>query len=221
MMTKNTILASALLGAALSASTASAALQTTGTLSTWLSGANGNGILNSWILPGNAPNGNYDWSGNVSSGSSTSATIGDDGFYYAGITVSGAGLSAVSSGSKLQISGAGGPVTVTFTFNANVVGAGFLVSSASPPTSVTVFNNGLVGTSAAIAIDPSLNGGGAGTGFFGVYAQSSADTFTSISITLNSGQTIELEGAFLQLVPAPGAVALLGVAGMVGSRRRR
>lgn len=220
MMSKTTILSSALLGAALTASTASAALQTTGTLASWLSGASGNGIASSWILPSNAPNGNYDWTGNVSSSSSISATIGDDGFYYAGITVSGSGLSAVG-GNVLQISGSGGPVTVTFTFNANVVGAGFLVSSASPPTSVTVFNNGLVGTSSAIAIDPALNGGGTGVGFFGVWAQSGADTFTSISVTLNSGQTIALSGAYLQLVPAPGAVALLGVAGMVGSRRRR
>jgi hypothetical protein len=218
---KTTIATSAVLGAALAASTASAALVNTGSLSTWLSNAGGNGIASSWVIPSNAPNGNYDWFGQVNVTSSAAATIGDDGFYYAGISVSaGDGLST-TSGSTLSILASGAPVTVTFTFNANVVGAGFLVSSATPPTSITVFNNGSVGTSSAIAVDPSLNGGGTGYGFFGVYETSSTSSFTSISITLNANQTLVLSGAYLQLVPAPGAVALLGVAGMVGSRRRR
>jgi uncharacterized protein (TIGR03382 family) len=225
MNTKKSIIALAVAGSAISAATAAAApvvpgFTSTGSLSTWLTGAGNAGWANSWIIPSSAPNGNYSWTGQVSSSVPTSATIGDGGFYYAGITASGNGLSAFNP-STLRIDAAGGPVTVTFTFNANVRGIGFIVAAATPPTSVTVFTQGAVASSTTTSIDPAANGGGTGLGFFGAYSNDNTTVLTSVSITLNSGQFIDLTGAYIQLVPAPGAMALLGVAGLVGGRRRR
>jgi hypothetical protein len=216
MNTKTAIPALVVSAASLASSSASAAINTADTLASWTSGLSG--WANSWVIPSNAPNGTYDWTGQVSSSGPTSATIGDDGFYYAGISVTGTGLSAPSS-SVLRLDATGGPITVTFTFNANVRGIGFLVSSAVPGVPITMFTNGLVSSSTTVAVDPSANGGGTGLGFFGASA-GLTDSLTSLSVTLNAGQVLDLSGAYLQLVPAPGAVALLGLAGVIGSRRR-
>jgi hypothetical protein len=220
MHSKATIPALVVSVAALTSASASAAINTSDTLSAWTSGLSG--WANSWVIPSNAPNGNYSWSGQVASASSSSATIADGGFYYAGISASGTGLSAVGAGgnSALRLDATGGPITVTFTFSANVRGIGFLVSSAVPSDPITLFTNGLVSSSTIVTVNPLANGGGTGLGFFGASA-GLTDTLTSVSVTLNSGQVLELSGAYLQLVPAPGALALLGVAGIVGGRRRR
>jgi len=208
----------ALTGAAVVTSSATAAINVASSLTSWTSGLGT--FANSWVIPSNAPNGGYDWTSQVNS-NTTSGTVADDGFYYAGISFSGTGLVSTTNGSSLSITATtSAPVTVTFTFNANVRAAGFLVGAAtSPPTSITMFVNGAALSPNVMALNnsPSV---GSNLGFFGAMA-SGADVISTLTVTINAGQTVELTGAYLQLVPAPGAVALLGVAGLVGGRRRR
>jgi hypothetical protein len=224
MKSKTTAIVLATSAAAIVAPGAAAAISTASTLNgagSWSAGLHA--WANSWVIPSNAPNGSYDWNGNVNS-STTSGTVADDGFYYAGISFSGTGLVGTTNGSSLSIvATSSAPVTVTFTFDARVKAAGFLVSLASPALQITMFVNGDATTPHVMAIDPAANGGGTGLGFLGAMADAtgSETSISTLTLTINAGQTVALSGAYLQLVPAPGALALLGAAGIVGGRRRR
>ena len=58
--------------------------------------------------------------------------------------------------------------------------------------------------------------------FLGIYADSLLDDdITSITMSLSVNRGLSITGSAFALVPAPGAVALLGVAGLIGTRRRR
>ena len=58
------------------------------------------------------------------------------------------------------------------------------------------------------------------SGFIGAWNNSSR-ALQSVTFALQQGATLTITGITYGMVPAPGAVALLGLAGMVGSRRRR
>ena len=63
---------------------------------------------------------------------------------------------------------------------------------------------------------------GADSGVIGVYQNSLlGPRIDTIQFTLSSGQQASLTGFTVGVIPAPGAMALLSVAGLVGTRRRR
>ncbi|MFM9181366.1 MAG: hypothetical protein ACKOV8_09015, partial [Phycisphaerales bacterium] len=103
---------------------------------------------------------------------------------------------------------------ITFTFNQGVQGVGgrFFATDVNfnvQPTFLRVTlsdGSGFVG---------SINSATAFTGFY-----STGALITSISIAVDSGEFPTADTLSI-VVPAPGAVALLGAAGLVGRRRRR
>jgi hypothetical protein len=76
-------------------------------------------------------------------------------------------------------------------------------------------------------VSVSINGGNfmtvttPNTGFIGVYADQVGTRIDTVAFALSSNQSVEITGFTVAVIPAPGAMALLGVAGLVGSRRRR
>lgn len=117
-------------------------------------------------------------------------------------------------------------ITITFTnstgnVQTGIMGAGifFSYTASGSPTNgdITVtFANGLTST-----ITQNLSGG-----FVGVWNQNpdgaNWNKISSITLSVANGSgNLAISGVEVGLVPAPGAVALVGVAGLVGSRRRR
>lgn len=106
------------------------------------------------------------------------------------------------------------PTPMTFTFNQGVQGVGgrFFatdVNFAVQPTFIQITlsdGSGFVG---------SINNATTFTGFY-----STGALITSISIAVDSGEYPTADTLSI-VIPAPGAVALLGVAGLAGGRRRR
>ena len=104
--------------------------------------------------------------------------------------------------------------TITFTFNQGVQGVGgrFFATDfafAVQPTSLQVTlsdGSGFIG---------SINNASTFTGFY-----STGALITSITLSVDSGEYATADTLSI-VVPAPGAVALLGAAGLVGRRRRR
>jgi hypothetical protein len=72
-----------------------------------------------------------------------------------------------------------------------------------------------------------FNGVGPFTSFIGFLASQPADgtlpngPITSFQLTLAAGATLTATSFGYAIVPAPGAIALLGAAGLVSARRRR
>ena len=107
-----------------------------------------------------------------------------------------------------------GSNTMTFTFNQGVQGVGgrFFATDfnfAVQPTFLQVTlsdGSGFIG---------SINNATTFTGFY-----STGALITSISLSVDSGEYATADTLSI-VVPAPGAVALLGAAGLVGRRRRR
>jgi len=106
------------------------------------------------------------------------------------------------------------PEALTFTFNQGVQGVGgrFFATDfnfAVQPTFMQVTlsdGSGFIG---------SINSATAFTGFY-----STGALITSITISVDSGEYPTADTLSI-VIPAPGAVALLGVAGLAGRRRRR
>ena len=106
------------------------------------------------------------------------------------------------------------PTTMTFTFNQGVQGVGgrFFATDfnfAVQPTFLQVTlsdGSGFIG---------SINSATAFTGFY-----STGALITSITLAVDSGEYPTADTLSI-VVPAPGAVALMGVAGLAGGRRRR
>jgi hypothetical protein len=114
------------------------------------------------------------------------------------------------------------PETLTFTFTPGVraVGGNFFGTSQD-------FGNALVIFTVALSNGTSYTGEALSPASFTGFRSTTAATISSLSIDVESA----IDGTagypsvdnlyFGVTVPAPGAVALLGVAGFVGSRRRR
>jgi hypothetical protein len=118
----------------------------------------------------------------------------------------------------------GTPFSMTFTFSAgggpspaNFLGGVGFAYTISPGQSMSVTVN-YAGGNASTGNFPAS---GSGSLFVGVWT--SGGTAVQ-SVVFSAGQpntTITITDIYYGLVPAPGAVALVGVAGLVGSRRRR
>ena len=106
------------------------------------------------------------------------------------------------------------PTAVTFSFNEGVQGVGgrFFATDFDFAVQPTFLNITLSDGSGFIG---SINSATAFTGFY-----STGALITSITISVDSGEYPAADTLSI-IVPAPGAVALLGAAGLVGRRRRR
>jgi len=106
------------------------------------------------------------------------------------------------------------PTAVTFSFNQGVQGVGgrFFATDFAFAVQPTFLNITLSDGSGFIG---SINSATAFTGFY-----STGALITSITISVDSGEFPTADTLSI-VVPAPGAVALLGAAGLVGRRRRR
>jgi hypothetical protein len=107
------------------------------------------------------------------------------------------------------------PTSVTFSFNQGVQGVGgrFFATDFAFAVQPTFLNITLSDGSGFIG---SINSATAFTGFY-----STGALITSITISVDSGEFPTADTLSIIVVPAPGAVALLGAAGLVGRRRRR
>jgi hypothetical protein len=116
-----------------------------------------------------------------------------------------------------------GQTQLTFTFTNSTGSAGGLYgigfffnvsSTASNWNVVATFGSTSAGTNQTFAAT------GNWVGFY-TDAPSTLLTVTFTNSTGGANNTVEVTGLAYALVPTPGAAALLGVAGLVGSRRRR
>ena len=204
------------------ASSAGAAVTAYNNLAAWQAAASGApaGI----ITAGGAVYAN-DWSGSYAPTGTGTITFGG-GWQQMTAVSTGPALSvagtaiAVSNGTSLQ--------NVTFTFLANSWGSphgptgtdgfyGFGISfNNSTATSIQiVVNNTFDPTNPMI-----LSVSGA-SGFVGVVVDFGGTKLSTVTFSMNSGQGFDVTGTQFAAVPAPGAAALLGLAGLVGTRRRR
>jgi hypothetical protein len=106
------------------------------------------------------------------------------------------------------------PESVTFSFNQGVHGVGgrFFATDISFAVQQTILTVTLSDGSGFVGL---VNSATAFTGFY-----STGALITSITIAVDSGEYPTIDNLSV-VVPAPGAVALLGAAGLVGRRRRR
>ena len=81
------------------------------------------------------------------------------------------------------------------------------------PLATAVFGNNTGATWNSFVVAPGVN-------FIGFYSNSN-DRVIDVTLMFGNGAVITVTDLEYGLVPAPGAVALVGVAGLVGSRRRR
>jgi hypothetical protein len=106
------------------------------------------------------------------------------------------------------------PTDLTFTFNQGVQGVGgrFFATDINFAVQQTIMQITLSDGSGFVGLINSA------TQFLGFY--STGALITSITISVDSGEYPAADTLSI-VVPAPGAVALLGAAGLVGRRRRR
>lgn len=115
-----------------------------------------------------------------------------------------------------------GPAGITFTFDAAVIGAAPTMAGivwTDGPAMIIFEAFDTMGNSLGVLTgthgDAGFNGGTAEDRFYGIEFAGGIG-----SISIQSGNTIEVD--HLQyVVPAPGAATLLGIAGILASRRRR
>lgn len=191
------------------AGSAQAALQVTSTYATWSGGVAG---FTAPIVKGDLLYG----TGTGTSGSGSSASAGTWGLQF---NVASDTNSMGWTSSTVVVGVAGGLQTLTFTFPSGgtfpVRGFGFYYTGGTG----SPFNIGVAVNSNVLANQTIATGS---NNFLGFYQDTPADpAITSVTLFVSSGNGFTMTGSAFALVPAPGAVALLGVAGLVGSRRRR
>jgi uncharacterized protein (TIGR03382 family) len=160
---------------------------------------------------------------------SASGTGGTAGYGWEFFTMSIVNGSVIYTGGNLVISNtsSAAETDVTFTFNYSGPGAptgtqgvyGFGINVLFNPSASTWTG---VGVNAA-----SIGNGAYNNGFIGIIASVPGSTdpvgppVNSVRFSFQGGTTVTITGTQYYIVPAPGAVALLGAAGLVSARRRR
>jgi len=198
---------------------ASAAFQVTQSNATWASGTSA--IPVTYTDPGSIAN---------TSGSGLSWT-GGDGWEAFALTTTGNSGAVTLTGSSPSVTAINFAASSTFAFTQfqfdfvgseqiwgpqgtdGIYSVGFNISFTPGPDTagVTVTVNGV----------HNLVVNGAATGFVGVYAGAIGDgRIDTISFSLSSGQSAIVTGFTVGVIPAPGAIALLGAAGLISRRRR-
>ena len=202
-------------------SAATAAVQTASTINSWTGNANaiiaaqsGNAYIIGSGITGDPTPLAFSVSG---SGSSpfTSGSIGGGGFYYAGVTLGASNGTWTTSGSNLVFTASGvSNGQLTFTMNANVWGIALQYSVGPSSNEAFVQSNG---APSLFSSSVATTGGG---GWLGI-TNDTGGGVSVVNLTISAGQSITFVGAQYLMVPAPGAVALVGLAGLVGGPRRR
>jgi hypothetical protein len=216
-MKNHTLIAS--LGAASLAAAASASFTPHQQFANWYNAVNtAIGTTGGYYDPGTFAN----WTG-------TSSTTGTAGYGWEAFTVS------VTNGTVAEVSGnlvftsisSSSVMGVTFTFDRSTAVAptasegvyGFGLNISILPSGFDFI--GIDANGASVANGPYANGF---VGIVGSVTTPPAPTnppLLNIVFDFQGGSTVTVTGTNYYMVPAPGAVALLGVAGIVGSRRRR
>jgi hypothetical protein len=118
----------------------------------------------------------------------------------------------------------GTPFSMTFTFSgsgsapANFMGGVAFDFTVTPGQLISVTATYTGGN----ATTGTYNAAGAPTALFVGFWSSGGQGIDSVTFTAGGANTtFEITNIYYGLVPAPGAIALVGVAGLVGSRRRR
>jgi hypothetical protein len=149
----------------------------------------------------------------------------EDGFHespFGGSTASVEWSASASAGLYAQggVLSTNSPETLTFTFTPGVraVGGNFFGTDVA-------FNNAAVFFSVLLSDGTSYEGEASSPASFTGFRSTTAATIASLTINVENavgtGAVYPSVDNLYFGVPAPGAVALLGVAGLVGSRRRR
>ncbi len=181
-----------------------------------------------WNTAANALTGEYTDPGSFVAGSNVGgvAAVYSGGWENFTVTAGSGGTAVWNANTSIVLTAAAGALT-SFTFNFYDAPSGgssgiwgfYMAFNPAMTGSGTSFNLAANGTP--------FNGVGPFTTFLGWVAdQPAGATFpnapvTTFTLGVSAGQTVTITGFGFAIVPAPGAVALLGVAGLVGSRRRR
>jgi hypothetical protein len=148
----------------------------------------------------------------ASTTSATAGTIDGGGFYYGGASYAATGTGTVSgSGSSFTFSAGANTSTLVITVNANIWG--FALQYTTTAGAGELF---MQGSNNAPPLGQSEITIGTWMGVV-----NTAATINQIVISLNGGDTLTITGAQYLAIPAPGAAALAGLAGVVCVSRRR
>lgn len=129
-------------------------------------------------------------------------------------------------GSELRTNGSSGWSLTGATYNGNF--GGFTVSAGANSTITYTVSRAAIGMvgDGTLYFDAYSSGGGGGDGAIDALSRSNAsvsnwgDSFTTAGVA-GSNAASTTGGAFAYVIPAPGALALLGAAGLVSGRRSR
>lgn len=109
-------------------------------------------------------------------------------------------------------------VSVTFDFEESIAHFGVMIRDVEQAILTFTTDTGMSGTAAVIAENDVAQ-------FFGLSIGGSEAEFNSITFTMQAPQSGNIDGVVFDQVtagvPTPGALALLGLGGMVAGRRRR
>jgi len=145
--------------------------------------------------------------------SSTAGAISGGGFYYGGASFATSGTGTVSgSGSSFTFTAGLNTSTLVFTVDTNI--RGFALEYTTTATIGELFMQGANNAPPVGAAEVTV-----GAGWMGVV--NTAGTINQVVITLNGGESLTITGANYLAIPAPGAAALAGLAGVVCVSRRR
>jgi hypothetical protein len=209
----------AISAAALTAAAANASVTSFNSLATWAAAA---------PSPTTTPAG-YTDPGTFSNGVQVNATTVTAGLGWEQFTASiiGGTLTVDTVNNTLSIAaGSTGAATVTWTFDHQYLppytaGGDGIWAIAFNFSSLSNGNVGMESNGVPV------NGVGPYTTFIGatinaanVPTGTAIAPFSTFSLTFAANSTAVINGSYYGIVPAPGALALLGVAGMIGSRRR-
>jgi hypothetical protein len=213
-MTSRTCIMAAAAATTLAATAANAAVTTYSNIGSWTS-AGGAVITNSgpgYFFGSGISGDPTPLAFSASTTSSTAGTISGGGFYYGGASFAASGTGTVSgSGSSFTFTAGLNTSTLVFTVNTNLWAFALQYTTTAGASELYMqgSNNAPPVGQAEITI---------GT-WMGVVNTSA--TINQIVITLNGGESLTITGAQYLAIPAPGAAALAGLAGVVCVSRRR
>jgi hypothetical protein len=216
-MNSNTIIATALVGLSLSSLASAAVFVDTTSQVAWETSIDSvytspradyyNDQFLNIAQSGSSVTGGHGWGAFTANSLNSTSVVADTIAPNMIVANNGSGQTQLTFNFSNSTGGLGGMYGVGFFFNVSSTTAVWNI--------VATFGSTSAGVNTTFAL---------ANNWIGFYTDSPAGaltvTFTS-SLASGSNNTIEVYEAVYAVVPAPGAAALLGIAGMVGARRRR